>query len=98
MGDLASYLFITESSTSELVSKLEKAGLVARNRSSEDNRIVYVSLTGEGTEFAAHVPLGGVPLLREKLSGLPAPELAKIRDAVKSLIDLMEIQDVGNRQ
>ena len=88
IGDLSSYLFINDSSTSEHVSKLEKSGFVSRKRSIEDNRVVRVSLTKEGAEFASHAPLGGVPLLREKLKGLPQAELRRIRSAVERLIEL----------
>lgn len=93
MGDLSSYLFINESGTSEHVAKLEKAGLVKRTRSQSDNRIVEASVTEKGKKFARSAPIGGVPLLREKLKGLPPADLKRIKKAITSLVEALEIQD-----
>lgn len=93
MGELSSYLFINESGTSEHVAKLEKAGLVKRTRSKNDSRIVEVSDTEKGKKLARKAPIGGVPLLREKLKGLSPADLKRIKTAITSLVELLEIQD-----
>ena len=48
MKNLADYLNLAVSSTTTLVDKLETKGLISRNRSEDDRRVVKVSLTAEG--------------------------------------------------
>jgi DNA-binding MarR family transcriptional regulator len=51
--ELAARLRLAQSSVTELVARAEQAGLVRRERSSEDGRVVYLRLTGEGEERLA---------------------------------------------
>jgi DNA-binding MarR family transcriptional regulator len=48
--ELAERLRLAQSSVTELVARAEQAGLVRRERSSEDGRVVYLRLTGEGEQ------------------------------------------------
>lgn len=48
VGDLARHTFATMNTTSALVRRMERAGLVRTTRSSTDRRCVYVSLTALG--------------------------------------------------
>lgn len=51
MGALSQATFISPSNTTHTVKKLEFAGLVERRRSSASERMVMVSLTGEGRQL-----------------------------------------------
>lgn len=93
MGQLSDYLYINESSTTELIAKLEEAGLAERSRSRTDNRIVEVAITPAGREIAATVGLGGIPLLRERLKSLPREELEAIGAVFRKLNRLLEIEE-----
>jgi len=93
IGQLRDYLYLNDSTTSELVTKLEQAGHVARARSEADNRVVIVTLTPAGRDAALKAPLQGIPLLREKLRALPPRRLARVRDALQELQALLEIPD-----
>ncbi len=93
IGQLRDYLYLNDSTTSELVTRLEQAGLVVRSRSGSDSRVVFVHLTPAGRETALRIPLGGIPLLRERLKRLPPDRLARIRDAMRELGELLEIPD-----
>jgi DNA-binding MarR family transcriptional regulator len=46
--DLADRLHLAQSSVTELVARAEQAGIVQRERSVEDARVVYLRLTPEG--------------------------------------------------
>jgi DNA-binding MarR family transcriptional regulator len=46
--ELAERLHLAQSSVTELVARAEQAGLVRRERSGEDGRVVYLRLTQEG--------------------------------------------------
>ena len=93
IGQLRDYLYISDSTTSELVAKLEDAGCVQRTRSKEDNRVVLVSLTPSGRESAQSAPLGGIPLLRERLKVLPPKRAAMIHEALIEIKQMLEIDD-----
>jgi DNA-binding MarR family transcriptional regulator len=93
IGQLRDYLYISDSTTSELVAKLEDAGCVQRTRSRVDNRVVLVSLTPSGRESAQSAPLGGIPLLRERLKALPPERLAMIHEALTEIKQILEIDD-----
>jgi DNA-binding MarR family transcriptional regulator len=93
IGQLRDYLYISDSTTSELVAKLEDAGCVQRTRSKEDHRVVLVSLTPSGRESARNAPLGGIPLLRERLKVLPPERLVPIHEALLEIKQILEIND-----
>jgi DNA-binding MarR family transcriptional regulator len=88
IGELRDYHHISDSTTSEMMAQLERSGFVTRTRSEADNRVVVVEITQSGREFAENAPLGGIPLLRERLKAL-APERLKIID--QALTDLLTI-------
>ena len=50
-GEIASYLFRERHTTSERLTRMEKAGYVKKNRSQEDERMVRVEITPEGKEL-----------------------------------------------
>jgi MarR family transcriptional regulator, organic hydroperoxide resistance regulator len=91
IGQITQYLFLSASSASELVSRMEEAGYVVRRRSNEDSRVVFVELTAKGELLAQETPLGGIPLLRERVKTLSPEQLTLIDDALSCLIEIMEI-------
>ena len=93
IGQLSDYLYISDSSTSELIARLQKKGLVTRTRSASDNRVVIVDLTDAGREFIDNAHLGGVSLLRETLRTLPQERLALINEAITEIMRLLEIKN-----
>jgi len=50
-GEIASYLFRERHTTSERLTRMEKAGYVKKNRSQADERMVRVEITPKGKEF-----------------------------------------------
>jgi DNA-binding MarR family transcriptional regulator len=90
---LSDYRYINVSSTTELISKLEEAGLATRARSLVDNRIVEVALTESGRALAETTELGGIPLLRERLKRLSAEELEDVAGTFKKLNALLGLED-----
>ncbi len=95
IGQCRDFLYINDSSTSELVTHLEQSGYVLRTRSQADNRSVMVTLTPAGRKLARSVQVGGMPLLREKLKSLPPDHLKRIHDAMSEIQELLEIKDEG---
>ena len=93
IGQLGGYLYVSDSSISELVSKLEQDGFVTRARSPDDNRVVIVTLAPAGRALAQEPPSGGMPLLRERLKTLPEERLSAINEAIAEMVKLLGIQD-----
>ena len=82
--DLGTALRLDSATLSPLLKRLEAAGLVLRARSVEDERVVVVSLTAEGTalrERALEVPGRVVETL-----GLELGELETLRDGLSAFI------------
>ncbi len=69
IGTLAGALGITGSSATTACKRLEKAGLVVRQRQLDDERMVHVNLTEEGRQRIA----AWEQLRREMLNSLLAP-------------------------
>lgn len=78
VGDLAEELLIRPHSAVGLVTRLEKQGLVTRERSAADRRQVFVALTPRGNEV---------------LSGLAAAHKDELRKAVPALRTLIDRLD-----
>ena len=93
IGQVQEYIYISASATSEMLSRLEDAGYVARTRCKKDQRVVFVELTPEGRRLAEETPLGGLPLLRERIKNLPAERLAMMNAAFTDLVQVMEIDN-----
>lgn len=55
MSELAAFIGKTQATTTVLVRKLEDEGLVIRERSAADARVVLVSLTGKGEDLSLTV-------------------------------------------
>ena len=92
IGEICKYMFISASSTSEMISRMEDAGYVTRNRCKRDNRVVYVELTSTGRELAESTPLGGIPLLREKMHTLPPDRLVLVDEALTELMTILGME------
>lgn len=51
MKEIADKIHRTKATVTVLVDKLEKLGFIKREKSNEDNRITYITLTKKGLEF-----------------------------------------------
>jgi DNA-binding MarR family transcriptional regulator len=94
VGKVQAFTHKSPSTTSSLIAQLEEKGYVTRTRSHKDNRVVIVELTSVGQEIAENTPLGGLPLLRRRLANLPQERLSEIRDVLREMTKLMEVNDI----
>lgn len=77
-----------------ILDRLEEKGLVARQRSHEDRRIVRVTATREGIELARKSPSPLQQRLANALSELPELEQATIALSLERVVALMEAPEV----
>jgi DNA-binding MarR family transcriptional regulator len=83
--DLAGHLSVHQSTTSNLVEKLESAGCLRRERSAHDKRVVQLFVTPAGAQLlkSAPNPTGGA--LSDALNRLSGKDLAALETALDSL-------------
>ena len=68
-----------------MLDRLEAKGLIARERSAQDRRVVHLKLTDAGQRVADLIPYGLSAVLNEHLEGFSAAEF----DQLKSLLHRM---------
>lgn len=93
VSELAGKLAIHQSTCSQLVEKLVRAGYVTKVRLSEDQRRVGLSVTGRGRRALGRAPGPAEGVLPEALGQLPAAELQRLQRGLQRVIDALDIKD-----
>jgi DNA-binding MarR family transcriptional regulator len=96
-GDLATALLVRQSTTSLLIQRLERRGLVRRVRQRDDRRFVRVELTERGEVLAASAPAAAQGRLLHGLEGMDARRVRRIRRALEDIVEVMEAESVDAR-
>jgi len=87
---LAKYVMVKPSTATGIVDRLEEKGLVIRQRSVLDRRVVTVELTDAGKALAEEAP---VPIPGRMVDGLNRLAVEETRNIVKSLATLVAMLD-----
>ena len=90
IGDLAAREQVSAPTATNVVSRLEAAGLVRRRRDDSDRRVCRVELTVEGTQELESSRNRKTSWLAARLRELPADERAKLTAALDVLDQLSE--------
>ncbi|NLG27089.1 MAG: winged helix-turn-helix transcriptional regulator [Chloroflexi bacterium] len=93
VGEISAFLYVRDGTTSPLLDRMERDGLVTRHRCTQDARRVLVEPTALGRELAASAPLSPVALLRARLPELPADELEQLDRALARLSEIAEVDE-----
>jgi DNA-binding MarR family transcriptional regulator len=93
VSDLAKALSIHQSTASNLLDKLERSGLIRRDRSGSDQRVVRLYLTDQGKAVLKRAPEPARGLLQNALFDLPADVLASLNHNLGILVRRMKIGD-----
>ena len=96
--DLARAMGVHQSTASNLIDPLEKRGLIQRDRSRQDQRVVHLSLTrsGRGTVARAPLPLEGV--LPDALNSLEHADLLELQRRLEKLAKRMKVRDRAGKR
>lgn len=89
VSQLARALSIHASTASNLLDKMEKAGMVRRERGTEDQRVVRLYLTPAGEAALARAPRPLTGILTHALGNLPPETLARLNQDLAELIAQM---------
>lgn len=96
MADITKRMLISKSNTTKLVDKLERAGLVLREDSPSDRRVVYASLTPKGVKA---IERGGEVFNQgadELVSAhMTATEIRAVRSGLSKMIAAVNDQHQG---
>ncbi|MEA9983858.1 MULTISPECIES: MarR family winged helix-turn-helix transcriptional regulator [Subtercola] len=85
VSQLGERLALDSGTLSPLLRRLEKSGLIARERGTADERVVMVSLTPSGSDLRAEA--AGIPAAICASTGLQLPELQALTQQLASLTD-----------
>lgn len=85
---------VSPSTVVGILDRLEDKGLIHRERSREDRRIVFVSATEAGIVLARETPSPLQKKLADALKALPELEQATITMSLERIVNLMEPQGV----
>lgn len=89
VGELVQRLRVHQTTVSNLLNRLEAAGLVRKGRSPHDQRIVHVHLSAAGRKALKSAPGAARGLLPNVLDGMSAAQLRKVHDGLAVLVDCM---------
>ena len=92
VSDLASRMYLNPSTVVGILDRLESRGLVQRNRSDDDRRVVKVQLTRVGKELLVRAPEVASGLLVKGLETLTSKELNNIEAGLDKLVSILGAQ------
>ncbi len=91
LSALSKEIYLRESTTSGVVDRLEREGLVRRTRARDDRRVVRIALSKKGRELAERLPrttkLGEV---RRVVAELPAEEANSFLATLEKVLEKIE--------
>jgi MarR family transcriptional regulator, organic hydroperoxide resistance regulator len=94
VSELARRMYLHPSTVVGILDRLVARGLVARERSREDRRVVSVALTPVGREMVARAPVVAQGLLLSGLEALPPRDLKAIAEGLRLLVDILGAQEL----
>jgi DNA-binding MarR family transcriptional regulator len=98
VSQLAKTLSIHASTASNLLDKIEQAGMVRRERGKEDQRVVRLYLTPAGEAALARAPRPLTGILTDALGKLPEESLTRLNQDLALLIAQMGEINVQNAE
>ncbi len=82
LSELSEKIRAQNSTVTGIIDRMEREGLVTRERSKEDRRVVYIRLTAKGRDLAGEIPVEPMEIFKGALESLSAQE---VRDLMRIL-------------
>ncbi|MBY0417263.1 MAG: MarR family transcriptional regulator [Pararheinheimera sp.] len=86
--ELGEKLYLDSGTLTPLLKRLENKGLVSRNRSAQDERVVQIRLTEQGKALKTHA--SHIPMAIFQQSGLPLEQLLQLKHSCDLLFQQLE--------
>jgi DNA-binding MarR family transcriptional regulator len=93
-ADLSRQMYVTPSNITGIIDRLEKKGLVERNRKPGDRRIALITLTPAGQDKAKTVPDPIEKRFVNQLADLEAEHLQILAMAMNQILNLIDTKEV----
>ena len=94
LGELGRRMYLHPSTITGLIDRLEKKGLVERDRDQTDRRVIKLRLTSKGKGLVKRAPNPIQGKMIYGLRKLKRKELNSIYHSVQKLVEVVEVQDV----
>lgn len=89
LTEVAEELGLSNSTTSGIVDRLEKQGIIKRERSQEDRRIVYLFLTTETMKYSEELHSSIETFMKNIFDKVPKEEKQNMIKALEYLYDIL---------
>ena len=87
LSSLSERIRAQNSTVTGIIDRMEREGLVCRERSKSDRRVVYIKLTGKGEKLAGEIRVEPLEIFRSALTSLTQSDL---RDLLRILMKLQK--------
>jgi len=91
--ELAAALSIHQSTCSNILDKLQQKGLIRRDRSGPDQRVVHLHLTEKGTKLLAQAPRPAQGAIADVLQRLPDEVLTNMDESLSDLVGALQVTE-----
>jgi DNA-binding MarR family transcriptional regulator len=101
LSDLSERIRAQNSTVTGIIDRMEREGLVARARSTEDRRVVHIKLTERGAKIASQIAVEPMEIFRTALESLSPGEmrdLLKILTKIARRVQTIVKRDVGTQE
>jgi MarR family transcriptional regulator, organic hydroperoxide resistance regulator len=92
VSNLTQKMSLHQSTVSNLVERLNSAGLLRRVRKAGDNRVVQLQLTSAGKKVVAQAPKPARGVLPDALEKLDRLSLKKLSSSLETLVKVMKVR------
>lgn len=93
-GQLARTVSLSPPTVTGILDRLERRGLIKRERTARDKRQVVVCLTGDGREILENSPPPLQERFTKRLMGLPVSRQRRIARSLDDVVRLMEAEHI----
>ena len=94
ISDVANHINLSQATVTSILDRLEKRGLVMRERSQQDKRKVYACLTDAGSELIRNAPMPLQDYFIRQFSDLQDWEQTHIISALQRVAHMMDAQHI----
>ena len=101
LSELSEKIRAQNSTVTGIIDRMEREGLVTRERSKEDRRVVHIRLSAKGMQLAREIPVEPMEIFKGALESLSAQEmrdLMRIMTKVAKRVKQIVRRDVGETE
>jgi DNA-binding MarR family transcriptional regulator len=94
ISNIAKRMYLHPTTVLGIIDRIEARGLVSRNRSKDDRRVIWLELTQDGKDLVQSVPEVVQGLLWARLEGIALNDLAEIDEGIGHLVKIFGVQEM----